>query len=99
MFRVLVISISLKNNQIANSKDEVSESLFSAPIAELVDGGYIEEVTESKDEVAENRMEALKQDLLNKESDDDFEEDEPSKDIIDISDSIPGAQKPNNKKK
>ncbi|MNL60924.1 hypothetical protein D3C87_1847790 [compost metagenome] len=54
MFRVLVIAISLKNNGIAHSKDEVAESLFSAPIAELVSGGYIEEVTDSKDEVADS---------------------------------------------
>ena len=119
MYRVLVIAISLKNNQIAHSKDEVAESLFSAPIADLIKGGYIEEVTDSNDEVADAKMELLKQDLLDNASEDDDQEDsesdeynndesdndfpeipgsEPSPDLSDIANSIPGSNKSKGKK-
>lgn len=45
-FKVLVIAISLRNNQIAKSKEVVDESQLSAPIEDLISGGFIEEVVD-----------------------------------------------------
>lgn len=93
MFRVLVIAISLKNNKIAHSKDEVAESMFSAPIADLISGGYIEEVIDEKNK-SNNDDEAKKaeDDKANSIKTDDSDKKEETANLGDIANSIPGAK-------
>lgn len=64
LYRVLVIAISLRSNKIAVFGDEILESQFAAPIADLIAGDYIEEVSkdskESDDEAAKLQEEQAK---------------------------------------
>ena len=45
-FKILVIAHSLKQNKIAKYGDIVSESQLTSPAFELMEAGFIEEVSE-----------------------------------------------------
>ena len=56
-FKILVIAHSLKQNKIAKYGDIVSESQLTSPAFELMEAGFIEEVSE---QVADNVKKEIK---------------------------------------
>lgn len=93
LYRVLVIAISLRSNKIANFDDEIAESQFSAPIADLISGGYIEEVIDEKNNSNnDDESKKAKDDKANSVKTDDSDKKEETANLGDIANSIPGAK-------
>lgn len=96
LFRVIVIAVTLRNNSIAHYNDEVAESLFSAPIAELVSGGYIEEV--SNDSKESEEVKKSEYDKASSTKTDESDKKDKTDNLGDIANSIPGGNKTSDKK-
>jgi len=52
-FKIIPIAHSLKGNKIAKCGDTVDESQLTSPASELIEAGFIKEITKSKKELKE----------------------------------------------
>ena len=59
-FKILVIAHSLKQNKIAKYGDIVSESQLTSPAFELMEAGFIEEVSEQATDNVKKEIKDIK---------------------------------------